>query len=205
MVENQGQRFSWKRAALAAAFGAAACGLFWLVFPGRTLSHLGHGVLKLPGPGSAVGVVYGPFFILVCLLSTALLRRSWAAAIAGATFATLHGVLTPHVLGKVKTVGTVGPWSLRILAVLCAVAVLQLLLVLLRKRSALSAYLAAATAANLTLMGLYWAVIYPVARSRTVKPLAALILIGAGTLSVLVFGALLPALLAGRRTAGEES
>jgi len=198
------QGLPWRRAVLAVAIGAAACSVFWLVFPGRSLSQISHGVLRLPGPGSALGFVYGPAFILACLLSAALLRSNWAACFAGGAFALLHGILTPSVLGKVKTVGTVGPWPLRVLAVLCAVAALQLVLVLLRKRSALIAYFAAAAAANLALMGFYWAVIYPVVRGKTVKPLGALILVGTGTVSALLFGALAPALLAGRCSSGRE-
>jgi hypothetical protein len=197
MAESaRGRGASWKRLALAAALGAAGCGLFWLLFPGNSLSRIGHGMLRLPGPGSAVCVIYGPFFILVCLLSAAVLRTRWAVSLAGAAFALLHGTLTPLVLGEVKTVGVVGPWPLRVLAVLVAVAVLQLVLVLLRRRSALASHLVAAAAANLALMGFYWGILYPVARGNTVRPLAALVLAGAGTLSALIVGALIPALLA---------
>ncbi len=191
--------FGPKGVALAVAFGAAACGAFWLLFPGESLSQVGHGTLKLPGPGSAVCVVYGPYLVLTCLLAAALLRSRAAVAPAGAAFAFLHGTLTPLVLGPVKTVGTVGPWPLRVLAVLGAAAVLQLIVVLLRKRSVFAGYFIAAAAANLALAGFYWAVIYPVTRGKTVKPLAALILVGAGTVAAVLFGAVIPALVARRR------
>ncbi len=45
-------------------------------------------------------------------------------------------------------------------------------------------------------MGFYWAVVYPVVRGNTVKPLGAVILAGTGTFSALLVGALIPALLA---------
>lgn len=183
-----------RRTLLAGAAGAAACGLFWLAFPGRSLSTISHGLLRLPGPGSAVAVVYGPFIALTCLLAAELLRSDWAASAAGAAFALLHGACTPLALGEVKTVGTVGPWPRRVLAVLLAVAALQVVLLAMRKRSVVLRHLVPAAAADLALMGFYWAAIYPAAEGETVRPAGALVLIAAGTAAAAV-GGLLPALL----------
>jgi hypothetical protein len=183
--------------------GLVACVTLWLVFPGKTLTHIGHGVLGLPGPGSAVSVIYGPFIVLASLLAAKLLRVRWAATIAGATFGVAHGAFTPLALGAVKTVGTVGPWPLRVAAVLAAVSVLQLVLAKPRPGSTLRRFCSAAAASHLALMVFYWAIIYPVARGKTVTPLGALVLLGAGVPVTCLVAALVSA-LPERHGAGED-
>jgi hypothetical protein len=111
------------------------------------------------------------------------------------------------VLGEVRTVGTVGPWPLRVLAVLLTVAVLDVSLRAIRERSAVLRHLVPAAAANLMLMGFYWAAVYPAAGGKAVKPLSALVLVGAGTISAVVLGGAFPFLVARRcrRADGNES
>jgi len=176
--------------------GCVGCALFLAVFPGSAIPKITHAVLRLPGPGSGVCAVFGPFFIACCVLSASAFERKWSILIAGFAFALLHNIFTPLVYPGVKTVGSVGPFVLRTAAPLIAAAVLEFLSRALGKASPALRFSIAAAAANLALVAFYWAAIYPRTRRGGVEAGNALVLAGAAMVLAVVFGALIPLALA---------
>jgi len=174
--------------ALAAA-GIACCCLF-LLFPGKTLGKVTHGLLHLPGPGSVVTVIFGPLLLGVLLLTFSLTRKLVVVVIAGCAFGLLHSLLVPLLFPGVKTVGCVGPLPLRILAAVVASVSLYLMMQLLRKHKRVIQYGLSAVAANAALAGFYWSVIYPNARKGWIGPRSELVLLITGSVSAFILAAL---------------
>lgn len=77
---------SLKEVALGVGLGGAGALVFLFVFPKGSISTLMH-VLRVPGPGSGVALVVGPFLILVVLVSSLLSEAKGGALIASLTFA----------------------------------------------------------------------------------------------------------------------
>ncbi len=75
-----------KEVALGAALGGAGALLFLFVFPKGSISTLMH-VLRVPGPGSGIALVVGPFLVLVVLVSSLLSPAKGGALIASMAFA----------------------------------------------------------------------------------------------------------------------
>ncbi len=192
MAATDGSRLGSRDALAAVLVGAAACGLFWLLFPGRTLAQLTHGPLGLPGPGSGVCAVFGPFIIATCLLVFNLSGSPWAICVTGCAFGLLHSVFTPLVFPGIKTIGSVGPLPLRIAAVVVAAGALGLSVHALRRRSRALRYCLSAAGANLALAGFYWSAIYPLAGKGWVKPGSQMALLGVAAVAAVGLGALIP-------------
>jgi len=192
MTITDGSRLGLRGALAAALAGAAACGLFWLLFPGKTLPQLTHRLLGLPGPGSGICAAFGPFMIAACLLVFNLSGSPWAICVTGCAFGLLHSVFTPLVFPGVKTIGSVGPLPLRIAAVALAAGVLGLSVHALRRRSRALRYCLSALGANFALTGLYWSAIYPLAGKGWVKPGSQTVLLGAAAIAAVGLGALIP-------------
>jgi len=192
MTATDGSRLGLRNALAAALAGAAACGLFWLLFPDKTLPQLTHRLLGLPGPGSGVCVAFGPFLIAACLLVFNLSGSAWSIWVTGCAFGLLHSVFTPPVFPGVKTIGSVGPLPLRIAAVVLTAGVLGLSVHALRKRSRALRYCLSAVGANLALAGFYWSAVYPLAGKGWVKPGSQVVLLGAAAVAAVALGALIP-------------
>lgn len=87
-----------REAAQGAAIGAAGAVLFLFAFPAGSITTLMHAVLGLPGPGAGIGLVLGPFLILVALTSARLSRKDGSALLASLAFAATY-TLVVRLLG----------------------------------------------------------------------------------------------------------
>ena len=192
MTATDGSRLELKGALAAVLAGAAACGLFWLLFPGKTLPQFTHRSLGLPGPGSGVCAAFGPLIIAACLVAFNLSGSPWAIWVTGCAFGLLHSIFTPLVFPGVKTIGSVGPLPLRFAAVALAAGVLGLSVHALRRRGRALRYCLSAAGANLALAGFYWSAIYPLAGKGWVRPGSQAVLLGAAAVAAVAFGALPP-------------
>ncbi len=161
----------------AVAGGLLACGMFLLLLPGKVPARISHGLLGLPGPGSAVCVVYGPFAFGSALLVSRLLSRKGVVFVAVSTFAAVHSLPASAFFPEIATVGTVGPPALRILSLVWSAAVAELIMHVLRDRARIVTYAASAVGGNLALVSAYWLLLYPLTEKGWVKPAAAATLI----------------------------
>jgi hypothetical protein len=183
-------RKSLKDLTLAAVGGLLAGGIFLVLLPGKVPARISHGLLGLPGPGSAISVVYGPFAFGSALLIARVVRRKRAVFVTVSAFAVVHSLLASALFPEIATVGTVGPPALRILSLVWAAAVAELIMHVLRDRARIVTYAASAVGGNLALVSAYWLLLYPVTEKGWVKPAAAATLIIAGSFSALLVATL---------------
>jgi asparagine N-glycosylation enzyme membrane subunit Stt3 len=174
--------------------GAAGAGLLMMAFPSTVLPRITHGMLRLPGPGSGVAVI-GPFFALVVLLNYVLLRKPGAVLFCGAVLGLLHSIFMQELFPAAKTVGTVGPMPLRILAVVALAAVLEGTVWLLARCRRWLRDPVSAASGSLAFLVFYWAALYPLTGKRAPKPATYLILGAVTLVAGAVAGGLLPAAL----------
>jgi len=164
------------------------------VFPSGLLPKITHGVLSLPGPGSGVAVI-GPLIALVALLNYLLVRKQGTMLLCCVVLGTLHSIFMQEVFPSARTVGTVGPLPLRILAVILLGMALELTTWLLALRTPWLRYLASAACASLVFLLFYWIVVYPFTNKPPVKLHSGLILGGTTIIAGALVGGCLPALL----------
>lgn len=81
-----------EQAATCAGIGVAGALIFLFAFPKGSISTLMHAVLSLPGPGAGIALVFGPFLILVALISSLLTQGDGAAAFASLVFAAAYSL-----------------------------------------------------------------------------------------------------------------
>lgn len=172
---------------LAMAGGAVFCGIFLLLFPGKTLSYLTHHLLHLPGPGSAIAVIVGPLFAGFMLVLFSLIPKPKVILAGGCTFSILHSFFVPLLNPGIKTAGSVGSPAFRILALLLAAIVLEICIYLLRGQKRFTRYWMATIGATICLSGFYWNCIFPLAGKGWVDPLDGFLLLVVGLVSTSVF------------------
>jgi len=103
---------------LAIVIGIIGVCVFLFLFPGGAITTAMHQVLKLPGPGAGIGLIFGPFIIILSFLTFNSIGKQGAIFITCSVFGILHSIFTPIVYPSVKTVGSLGPLYFRILAVI---------------------------------------------------------------------------------------
>jgi len=186
---------SWLELLVGVLVGAAGAGMLMAALPSAVLPRITHRMLGLPGPGSGVAVV-GPLVALVALLNYLLVKKQGVMLLCCAVLGTLHSIFMQGIFPSAKTVGTVGPLPLRILAVVVLGVTLELTVRLLARCNRWPRYMVSAACGSLAFLVFYWAALYPFTGKRPVTFQRAVILgavtAGAGAL----LGGLLPALLA---------
>jgi len=185
---------SWLELLVTVLAGAAGAGLLMAAFPSAVLPRITHRTLGLPGPGSGVAVI-GPLVALVAVLAYLLVKKRGVMLVCCAVLGTLHSIFMEELFPSAKTVGTVGPLPLRILAVVVLGVVLELTAWLLAGCNRWLRYLAPGACGSLAFLVFYWAVIYPFMGKRPAT-LQTCAILGALTATAgAVVGGLLPAML----------
>jgi hypothetical protein len=185
---------TWRELLILVLLATAGAAALLAALPANSLPRLSHRTLHLPGPGSGVAVI-GPLLALVALLARAFVRKPGAMLVCCAVLGALHSMFAEELFPHARTVGTVGPLPLRILAVLVLGAALEIVAALCVRRSRWLRYPAAAAAACLAFLTFYWTALYPLVSKRSPALRTCLIL---GVLTVaagaVVAGALAPLL-----------
>ena len=143
------------------AMGIIGVFIFLFLFPAGAISTAMHDVLQLPGPGAGIGLIFGPFIILIALLSYNFINKRGVIIITCSVFGVIHSILTPIVYPSMKTVGSLGPLHLRILAVVILGCALELNVHFLKERRDLFKYTFSAVFANIICLIFYWLAIFP--------------------------------------------
>ncbi len=177
---------------LAGLIGSAA---FIFLFPGASITTAMHDVLELPGPGAGIGLLYGPFIILVAAVVHRIVRRPLAILMTCVSFGVFHAILAPVVYADAKTAGTIGPPHLRILAVVALGLVLEGVVFILKDTRPLVRYPLASIPANSAIMFVYFCAIFPDSPKGTVDPSNVPVLLGVTVLGAVTIGGLLPVLI----------
>jgi len=149
-----------KEIALGAALGAVGAAIFLFAFPAGSISTLVHDVLRLPGPGAGIALVFGPFLVFVVLLSSLVTQANGEALIAALAFG-ISCTLLVHAFG-VRT-GPAGAFgSLLFLAAVVALGLaVEVVLVVGRAFPRAWHCVLAGCVANAVLLVFYWLVIFP--------------------------------------------
>jgi hypothetical protein len=177
---------------MAGLLGAIA---FIFLFPGASITTAMHEVMRLPGPGAGIGMLYGPFIVLVALMAYFHIRRTGAILLTSISFGVFHAALAPAVYGDVKTAGTIGPPHLRIVAVVVLGVVLWWAVRFLDQQKDHVRYPAASVLASFAVMCFYWAAIFPNSPKGPVAAADVPVLLGVTALGAVVIGGLLPLVL----------
>ena len=82
-----------REAVTCAAFGVVGAPLFLFAFPKGAISTLMHEVLGLPGPGAGIALIFGPFLVVVVLVSSLVTHGDGGALIAAVVFAVAYALL----------------------------------------------------------------------------------------------------------------
>lgn len=171
--------------------GVVGVCVFLFLFPGGAITTAMHQVLKLPGPGAGIGLIFGPFIIILSLLTYNSISKQGAIFITCLVFGLLHSILTPIVYPSVKTVGSLGPIYFRILAVILVGIVMEICIFLLKNRKDIIQYLISAGISNIILQSFYWVAIFPYNKG-IVKIGNIPILLGITILAGIILGGLIP-------------
>ena len=175
--------------------GLVGSAAFIFLFPGASITTAMHDVLELPGPGAGIGLLYGPFIILVAAVVHMIVRRPLAILMTCVSFGVFHAILAPVVYADAKTAGTIGPPHLRILAVVVLGLVLELVVFILKDIRPLIRYPLASIPANIAIMFVYWCAIFPNSPKGSVAPSNVPILLGVTVLGAVTLGGLLPIII----------
>jgi len=182
-------------ALLSLGVGVLGAIAFMFLFPGGSITTAMHDIMDLPGPGAGVGLVFGPFIILVCLLVRRMTGVAGAALLAASGFALAHSLIAPAVYGDVKTVGTLGSMPAKVGTVVMMGITLELTLLIMSRFHRVTTYLLSGILANLVLMLLYWSWVFPSTPKGTVLVSDVPILLGVTVAGSVVFGGILSLVL----------
>lgn len=149
-----------KQVALSAAIGAGGALVFLFAFPKGAVSTFAHYVLKLPGPGSGIALIVGPFLILVAMSSSLLTRAAGGALISSLAFALSYALVARLLRVPSDPKGAFGS-PLFIAALALFGLALEAPITLARGLKPPWRCLLAGTLANVALLVFYWLVIFP--------------------------------------------
>jgi len=137
-----------------------AC-LFLFLFPGGAISTAMHQILKLPGPGAGIGIIFGPFIILLSFLTYNFIKKYGAIFITCSVFGIIHSIFAPIVYPTIKTVGSLGPLFSRIFAVILLGLLLEICIFIFKNQKDLIRYPVSAGISNVVILSFYWFAIFP--------------------------------------------
>lgn len=149
-----------REAVACAAIGLAGAMIFLFAFPKGSISTLMHAVLELPGPGAGIGLVLGPFLVLVALVSSLLSRGAGAAVVASLVFAVACVVVVRLTGVSVNPKGAFGS-ALFVAAVAQFCIVAEAVMVLGRAMREVRRCMLSGALANAALLTFYWTVVFP--------------------------------------------
>ncbi len=176
---------------IAVITGIIGAFIFLFLFPAGAISTAMHQVLELPGPGAGIGLIFGPFIILLSLLTYNFIGKHGIIFITCSVFAIFHSILSPIVYPSVKTVGSLGPLFLRISAIVLLGIVLEICIFILKDRKDLIKYPLSAAISNVICLLFYWLLIFP-GNKGWVKIENIPILLGVTILAAIIFGGAIP-------------
>ena len=78
---------------IAVITGIIGAFIFLFLFPAGAISTAMHQVLELPGPGAGIGLVFGPFIILLSLLTYNFIGKHGVIFITCSLFGIFHSIL----------------------------------------------------------------------------------------------------------------
>ena len=185
-----------REAATCAVIGVAGALVFLFAFPKGSISTLMHEVLRLPGPGAGIALIFGPVLTFVVLISSLSSRGSGGAVIASLAFAATCAAAVALLDIPTNPKGAFGSLvSAAAIAQLGLVAEVVMALGQAVKR--VRRCLLAGAVANAALLAFYWVAIFPRTagwvRWRDVPLLMGLCLacgLAAGYIAWVVFNAL---------------
>ena len=149
-----------KEATTCAAVGVVGALVFLFAFPSGSISTLMHAVLQLPGPGAGVGLIVGPFLILVALISSLLSRGEGGAVIASLTFAAAYA-LAAWLLGiPTNPKGAFGS-PVFIAAVAAFGIAAEAVMALSKALRIMWRCMLSGASANAVLLVFYWIIVFP--------------------------------------------
>ena len=175
----------------AVVMGVVGVFLFLFLFPGGAITTAMHQVLNLPGPGAGIGLIFGPFIIILSLLTYNSICKHGVIFITCLVFGLFHSILTPIVYPDVKTVGSLGPIYFRVLAVILVGIALEICIFLLKNRKDIIKYLISAGISNIILLSFYWVAIFPYNKG-IIKIEDIPILLGITIIAAIILGGLVP-------------
>ena len=176
---------------IAFLMGVIGVFIFLFLFPAGAITTAMHQVLKLPGPGAGIGLIFGPFIIILSLLVYNFIGKTGIITITCIIFGIFHSIFTPIVYPSVKTVGSIGLPIFKILAVILLGLVLEIFIFLLKNRNDIIKYPMAASIANIVCLSFYWFVMFP-SNKGIVKINNIPILLGVAIIAGIIFGGFIP-------------
>ena len=165
--------------------------LFLFLFPGGAISTAMHQILNLPGPGAGIGIIFGPFIILLSFLTYNFIKKQGAIFITCSVFGIIHSIFTPIVYPTIKTVGSLGPLFLRILAIILLGLVIEICIFIFKNQKDLISYPVSAGISNVVILLFYWIAIFPSNKGMVAINDTPILLV-VGILAGIAFGGLIP-------------
>lgn len=151
---------SEKEARACAVLGVVGALVFLFAFPKGSISTLAHEVLGLPGPGAGIGLVLGPFLIIVAVVSSVLSRGSGGALVASLMFAVAYALIVHLFKIPTSQKGAFGS-SLFVGAVTVFSVVAEAVMALGRRLGTVWRCMLCGAVANIALLVIYWTLIFP--------------------------------------------
>jgi len=146
---------------LSIIFGIVGAFVFLFLFPGGAITTAMHQLLKLPGPGAGIGLVFGPFIIILGLIAYNLTKKPGIIVLTYTVFGITHSILTPIIYPTIDTVGSLGPLPLRIVVVILMGITFELCMYISRDQKTVTRYLISSVISNISLISFYWLIIFP--------------------------------------------
>jgi len=134
-------------------FGSVGAFVFLFLFPSGAITTAMHQVLGLPGPGAGIGLIFGPFIIILGLIAFNLTKKAGTIVLTFTVFGITHSILTPIIYPSITTVG-------RVVVIVMGIS-LELCIYISRNQQPIIQYLISPVISNVTLLTLYWLVIFP--------------------------------------------
>jgi len=149
-----------QEAATCAAIGTAGALIFLFAFPKGSITTLVHAVLGLPGPGTGIALVVGPFLILVAIIASLLSRADGGALVASFMFAVAYALVVRLLGIPTNPKGAFGSgWF--IAAVVAFGIVAEATMVVGKAVKDVWRCMIAGALANAVLLVFYWMMIFP--------------------------------------------
>ena len=149
-----------REAATSAAIGVAGALVFLFAFPKGSISTLMHAVLDLPGPGAGIALVFGPFLVLVALISARLSRKDGGAVIASLAFAVTYALVVRLLGIPTNPKGAFG--SAAFIATIAAFGIImEAMMAVDRALKDVWRCMISGALANAALLVFYWLAIFP--------------------------------------------
>lgn len=173
----------------AVAVGFVAAVLYLFLFPGKAISTLMHEVMRLPGPGTGIGFIVGPYIILWAMIVWIFKRKAGLAFYVCAVFGLVQAYAgeiagTSSVLGPQVAPATVtAAFILGVVVDMSAFAT--------RGLADRKATIMVAIPSNMIFLMTYWVAVFPSVKGW-VQPVPAVIMTIISLIGAILFGSVIP-------------